>query len=63
MKAADIARMWVNQPSTLQPLHSLHGTNVLAAPEGEGLFRIWFLAGEVVSQQAPRAALSSGWRS
>ena len=27
-------RMWINQPSTLQPLHHLHGTNVLAIPEG-----------------------------
>jgi hypothetical protein len=57
-----LERMWVNQPSTLQPLHALHGTNVLAAPESESLFRVWFLSGETISQQAPRSALSPGWR-
>ena len=55
-----IRRMFVNQPSTLQPLHHLHGTNVLAVPEGNG-WRIYFLDGPVISQQAPREALSEGW--
>lgn len=26
----DLRRRWVNQPSTLQPLHALHGRNVVA---------------------------------
>jgi hypothetical protein len=26
----DMDRMWINQPSTNQPFHKLHGTNVLA---------------------------------
>jgi len=53
-------RMWVNQPSTLQPLHDLHGTNVLAIPEREG-YRIYFLAGPVISQEASTLCLSDGW--
>lgn len=54
-------RMWVNQPSTHQPLHRLHGTNVLAV-EYAGAYRIYFLAGPVISQVAPKEALSPGWR-
>lgn len=57
-----IERMWVNQPSTLQPLHTLHGTNVLAHPEHGDTWRIYFTTGPVISQQAPRLALSPGWR-
>lgn len=56
----DIKRMWVDQPSTSQPLHHLDGTNVLAVPEGDG-WRIYFLSGEVVSQVAPKLSLSRGW--
>lgn len=55
------SRMWVNQPSTLQPLHHLNGTNVLAVHEHGDTWRIYFLSGDVSSQQAPRAALSRGW--
>lgn len=57
-----LARMWINQPSTLQPLHSLHGTNVLAHPDTDACYRVYFLSGDVVSQQVPREALSLGWR-
>lgn len=55
-----IQRMWINQPSTSQPLHKLHGTNVLAIREGDG-WRIYFLSGAVISQQAPFDTLSDGW--
>lgn len=55
-------RMWINQPSTLQPMHHLHGTNVLAIPDTDSTMRIFFLSGGVVSQQAPISALSPGWR-
>ena len=54
-------RMWVNQPSTLQPLHHLHGMNVLAIPDGDG-WQIYFLSGSIISQHAPRLTLSEGWR-
>lgn len=53
-------RMWVNQPSSHQPLHRLHGTNVLAVEENDS-YRIYFLEGAVVSQTAPKEALSRGW--
>ena len=54
-------RMWVNQPSTLQPLHDLHGARVLTIPEREGFRRIYFLAGPVISQEASALCLSEGW--
>lgn len=56
-----VRRMWVNQPSTLQPNHDLHGTRVLAAHEYDDTMRIWFLSGPMVSQQILRSALSEGW--
>lgn len=55
-------RMWINQPSTHQPLHNLHGTNVLATPEGHRIYRAYFLSGPIHSMQVPLAALSPGWK-
>lgn len=54
-------RMWINQPSTLQPQHKLNGTNVLAVHEYDNTFRIYFLNGKVESQQIDGLALSKGW--
>lgn len=54
-------RMWINQPSSLQLLHRLHATNVLAVPDTPGAYRVYFLSGDVISQQVPRNALSEGW--
>lgn len=53
-------RMWINQPSSLQVLHTLHGTNVLATMEGQDCC-IYFLKGTVISQQVERSWLSEGW--
>ena len=58
---SDLARMWINQPSTLQPVHKLHGTNVLAEKVREGISRVWFLSGPTISADIPTAALSRGW--
>ncbi|MBC8737177.1 hypothetical protein F6X40_10190 [Paraburkholderia sp. UCT31] len=58
----EIKRMWINQPSTLQPFHALHGTNVLATREYGDTWRIYFLSGSVISQQISALALSEGWR-
>ena len=58
-----LQRMWVNQPSTLQPHHDLHGTNVLAHLEYDDTMRVYFLSGPVISQQMSRLALSDGWPS
>lgn len=60
---AHIVRRWVNQPSTLQPYHALHGTNVLALWEYGDTWRIYFTSGDVVSQQIKEEALSPGWKS
>lgn len=57
----DIQRCWINQPSANQPLHHLHGTNVLAYREGESTYRVYFLSGPVISQQVPVNAISKGW--
>jgi hypothetical protein len=47
-----IYRAWINQPSTLQPLHSLHGTRCIAKDnDDEETVRIWFTSGEVLSME------------
>lgn len=55
-------RMWVNQPSSLQPYHNLHGRRVLMV---NGMCKkhvlIYFVDGPVVSQMIDRSALSYGW--
>lgn len=56
-----LKRMWINQPSTLQPFHHLNGVNVLAYRETENTYRVYFLSGDVISQQMPGLALSDGW--
>jgi len=54
-------RMWINQPSTLQPLHHLHGVQVLASPDTDRTARAYFLSGDVIDMQVPRETLSGGW--
>ncbi len=54
-------RMWINQPSTSQPNHPLHGVRVLAVQEDDDTARVYFLKGPVVSQQISTAYLSDGW--
>lgn len=56
-----MVRMWVNQPSSHQQYHSLHGTLVLAVKENETTWRAWFLSGAIISQQFLIQALSDGW--
>jgi len=60
--AVTVERMWINQPSMLQPYHGLHGTNVLATRESDDTCIIYFLSGDVTSQQIDPIALSKGWR-
>lgn len=57
-----IQRMWINQPSTLQPLHDYHGINVLAQEEMSGSFTVYFLSGPIISMRVPRNAISYGWK-
>lgn len=60
-----LRRMWVNQPSTLQPLRKHHGARVLVDRsewvDGQDYLRIWFTDGDVVSMRAHRNSLSEGW--
>jgi hypothetical protein len=58
---AQIKRMWVNQPSMLQPFHRLHGVRVLAVAEYDDTMRVYFTSGRVISQQMNRLCLSDGW--
>jgi hypothetical protein len=55
-------RMWINQPSTHQALHHLHGKNVLTIHERDNTYRIYFLAGATISMQCSGLALSYGWK-
>lgn len=56
-------RMWINQPSTLQTHHKLHAKNILAdiGSKANGYIRVYFVAGEIISQQIEYRALSRGW--
>lgn len=55
-------RMWINQPSTLQPLHDLHGKNVLASEEiRPGTVIIYFLLPGNISEECQTSCLSHGW--
>lgn len=59
--SAGLFRGWINQPSTLQPLHHMHGTNVLAGPDTPATLRVYPVSGPVVSLQVPRQCVSRGW--
>lgn len=54
-------RMWINQPSALQKHHKLHGMNVLAHLIENMVVTIWFIKGDVISQQIDRNVLEYGW--
>lgn len=59
---ADLKRMWINQPSTLQPHHGLNGKNVLAEVLSPVYARVWFTEGNIISMEIARRCLSEGWR-
>lgn len=62
MTGIKMVRMWINQPSTFQPLHHLHGTNVLATlTKSDKVAQVYFLSGPVISQNVPKNTLSMGW--
>ena len=52
-------RAWVNQPSTLQPYHKLHGRRGIAVPcsYDERLARLYFVDGSVESTMINTLAL------
>ena len=51
-------RAWINQPSTLQPLHSLHGTKCIAVHDRPGNVRLYFTEGPVHSMDASPLCIS-----
>lgn len=57
-------RMWINQPSKLQPHHSLHGTNVLVGetPPESQYWMVFFTSGKQFSSLINKIALSPGWK-
>lgn len=59
----EMKRMWIDQPSTLQTFHDLHGVNVLCCPSKEDTVRVYFLEGKIISQLIWRNALAPGWKS
>jgi len=57
-----LKRMWVNQPSSLQPDHELHGTLVLAGKSNyNDSLTCYFLSGDVISAEILKTSLSEGW--
>lgn len=56
-----VRRMWVNQPSTMQPMHDRHGQLVIAHHDYDDQWRCFPIAGNTVSFMANRLWLSDGW--
>jgi len=50
-------RAWINQPSTLQPLHFLHGKNCIVQDIGDDTVILFFTEGAIHSMQAPRQCI------
>lgn len=49
-----IYRAWINQPSSLQPLHRLHGVTCIVEDYGDRSVRLYFTEGAVHSSEAFR---------
>lgn len=59
-----LERMWVNQPSTLQPDHKYSRKNVLCDPKkvsDKGYLDVYFTEGPIVSCRMHISSLSKGW--
>lgn len=59
-----MARYWINQPSTLQPCHKMHGTLVLAPrviAKDALAVTVYPTSGPVISLLVPERVLSPGW--
>jgi len=58
----NLQRYWINQPSTLQPDHNLHGRKVLANKDTKLKFTdVYFIDGPVIRQFVNTSSLSPGW--
>lgn len=55
-------RYWINQPSTLQPMHSMNGLRVIAPKHlDDDYVTVYFIDGPVISALIGSSALSPGW--
>lgn len=55
-------RAWFNQPSTLQPLHRMHGIKCVVDDTKETHVTVYFSEGKVLSMVVPRNTLSFGFK-
>jgi hypothetical protein len=53
-----IYRAYINQPSTLQPLHKLHGKSCIAVHDRPGNVRLYFTEGTIHSLDADPLCIS-----
>lgn len=58
MQMPDLLRGWINQPSSDQIFHHLHGTRVLYSPSTRVAY---FLSGDTLCQLIPSHCVSLGW--
>jgi hypothetical protein len=54
----ELYRAWVNQPSTLQPRHDLHGRYCVCLDTGADTVRLYFTEGALHSTLAPRECVA-----
>lgn len=54
-----VYRGWINQPSTLQPLHNLHGKRCIVVPDTNGMVTIWFADGPTRSMRVDPNCVSA----
>jgi len=53
-----IYRAWINQPSTLQPLHEYHGKRCIVNDTDDKTVTIYFTEGAIHSMMVPRLCIS-----
>ena len=60
MKQTKMGRYWINQPSKLQPCHSLHGRNVIAPTDLplNDFVDVYFITGAEISGRLHSSVLS-----
>ncbi len=67
----DLKRVWINQPSTIQPDHKFHGTNgfvivdqnnEIADTTDDIFVKFYFSQGIETSMIVYRSSLSEGWK-
>lgn len=53
-------RAWINQPSTTQPLHALHGKRCIAVKHipDDGMVDVYFTEGSLHSMRVPKRSIS-----